>query len=132
MHQGAALRFLTALLAGLSLSISGCGGGGGGDGGGGGGGGGPSGDAFSLSSTSVTFNASQGGAAPAPQVVNVTVNSGAVFFSTTHTGSMFGQTFALTGDTTGQITITPGGTVTAGSFSGAITVNGCSNFFGPC
>src|SRR6185503_5184278 len=89
-------------------------------------------DAFSLSSSSVTFNATQGGVAPPPQVVNVTVNSGAVFFSTSSTGTAFFQSFALTGATTGQITITPGSTFAAGTFTGAITVNGCSNAFGPC
>src|SRR3954451_24893923 len=118
----------TALLA----ACGGGGGGGGGGSGGGSGGGNPAG-AFSVSSSSVTLNATQGGATPPPQVVELSTNSGvfvgtgAVAISTSQSGGRFFHSFAITGNTTGQITITPGVTFDAGSFVGTITVNGCSN-----
>ena len=62
----------------------------------------------------------------------VFVGTGAVAISTSQSGGRFFHSFAITGNTTGQITITPGVTFDAGSFVGTITVNGCSNAFGPC
>jgi hypothetical protein len=122
MYQGAALRFLTALLAGLSLLVSGCGGGGGGGAGGGGG----SNDAYTLSATSVAFTANQGGATPAAQTVDVTVLSGTVFIATSQIGIGFSHSFVLTGPNTGRVTITPDPPNGAGNFSGTITVRGCA------
>jgi len=107
------------LLAAAGL-LSACGGGGG-DGGGGGGG-----DAYSLSNNAVTFTATQGGATPAAQLVTVTVNSGTVFIAPSQSGSGFSHSFAITGPTTGQITITPNAPNSAGTFTGTITVRGCS------
>jgi hypothetical protein len=96
-------------------------------GGGGSGSGGPQGDAFSISTSVVNFSATQGGAAPAQQIVNVVVNSGTVFVATTQSGGNFGHSFSITGQTTGRITITPATPVTPGNSTGTITVRGCSN-----
>jgi hypothetical protein len=122
-----------ALLLAAAVLVSACGGGGGGDGGGGGGGGGLGGggggggqDAFSLSSTSATFSATQGGSAPAPQTVLVGVNFGTVFIGTTQSGGQFSHVFQITGPTTGHIVITPAPPTAAGTFTGTITVRGCS------
>jgi hypothetical protein len=92
-------------------------------GGGGGGGGGPS---FSISSSAVTFSATQGGAAPVAQVVTVNVGGGTVYIATTQSGSGFSHTFQITGTTTGAITITPDSPGIAGTFTGTISVRGCS------
>jgi len=118
-------RFVGALALALfgTVAMYGCGGGGGG------GGGSSTGRSFSLSSTSVSFSATQGGAAPAPQTVAVSVDSGTVFVLTSQTGNSFGHAFTVTGQTTGQITITPGVTFNAGTFTGTITVHGCSDAF---
>jgi hypothetical protein len=114
--------FGAAVLAAMA-ALHGCSGGGG-DGGGGGGNNGPS---YSLSSSSVSFSANQGGAAPPPQVVTVTVTSGTLFVKTSQTGNAFGHSFSSTSPTTGQITITPGVTFNAGTFSGTITVHACTD-----
>ena len=58
--------------------------------------------------------------------MDVTVNSGTVFIVTSQTGSGFTHSFVITGGTSGRITITPDAPNTAGSFSGTITVQGCS------
>jgi len=114
--------FGTAVLAAMA-ALHGCSGGGG-DGGGGGGNNGPS---YSLSSSSVSFSANRGGVAPPPQVVTVTVTSGTLFVKTSQTGNAFGHSFSSTSPTTGQITITPGVTFNAGTFSGTITVHACTD-----
>jgi hypothetical protein len=114
--------FGAAVLAAMA-ALHGCSGGGG-DGGGGGGNNGPS---YSLSSSSVSFSANRGGVAPPPQVVTVTVTSGTLFVKTSQTGNAFGHTFSSTSPTTGQITITPGVTFNAGTFSGATTVHACTD-----
>src|SRR3954469_18742455 len=90
--------------------------------GGGGGGGGSSGDnsAYTLSASAVTFNAMQGGAAPAPQVIQINVN-GTVFVGTSQAGGNFSHVFEITGTTTGQITITPDAPVNAGTSTGVIS-----------
>src|SRR5262245_19190903 len=116
--------FGAALLAAIT-TLNGCSGGGG-DGGGGGGSTGPS---YTLSSNSVAFSANQGGATPPAQVVTVTVTSGTLFVKTSQAGNTFSHTFSSTGPTTGQITITPGVTFNAGSFSGSITVHACTDAF---
>ena len=142
-------KLASILLLACSALLAACGGGGGGGGGGGstgaggggssaGGGGGSSSGAISLSATSVTFNAAQGGAVPADQVVNVSVNggvfvgTGVVAITTSQSGGRFNHRFDITGTSAGEITITPGVTADAGSFTGTITVNGCSNSVGPC
>ena len=117
--------FLGAAVLAALAALHGCGGGGGG----GGGDGGSSEPSYSLSSSSVSFSANQGGATPPPQIVTVTVTSGTLFFKTSQTGNTFGHTFSLTGPTTGQITITPGVTFNAGAFSGTITVHACTDAF---
>jgi Viral BACON domain len=109
----------------LVAALHGCSGGGGGDGGGGG----SNAPSYSLSSSSVAFSANQGGVAPPPQVVTVTVTSGTLFVKTSQTGNAFGHTFSLTSPTTGQITITPGVTFNAGTSSGTITVHACTDAF---
>lgn len=106
--------------------ISACGGGGGG----GGGSQGASNEPYSLSATNVSFSTLQGSATPAPKVVVVKINSGAVFVSTSQLGVGFGHQFQITGPTTGQITITPDAPLFgAGTFTGSIIVRGCSTVF---
>lgn len=117
-------RLAGLLVVAASVAVSSCGGGGGG-----GGSGGSTGRSFSLSSTSVSFSATQGAAAPAAQKVTVSVTSGTVFVLTSQSGNSFGHTFAITGPTTGEVTITPGVTLNAGTFNGTITVHGCSDAF---
>ena len=122
--------FFGAAVLTAMAALHGCSGGGG-DGGGGGGSVGPS---YSLSSSSVAFSASQDGATPPPQVVTVTVTGGTltggtVFIGTSQTGGNFSHTFELTGPTSGQITIIPGVPFNAGTFSGTITVQACSDAF---
>ena len=114
--------FLAAVLIATGALVAGCGGGGGG-----GSGGGSAGSAYSLSTSSVSFSATLGGPAPAPQAVTVTADSGSVFIATSQGGGNFSHTFTLTGPVTGQIMITPGGTGSAGTFVGQITVRGCSS-----
>jgi hypothetical protein len=105
----------------LHLLLSSCGGGGGGGAG--------DGDAsYAISMGNVTFSATEGGVAPAPQIVTVTVNSGAVFIATSQAAIGITHVFQITGPTTGQITITPDSPTTAGTFGGTITVTGCSTF----
>src|SRR5205085_7516703 len=97
---------------------------------------------FTLSSSSVTFNASQGPAelfayrgqraVPYPEVVNVATTSGNVFIKTLQTGTMFGHSFTADSSTTGHVTIEPAYPSEVGSFTGTITVNACSNATGPC
>ena len=115
--------------------LAACGGGGGG---GDGGGSAPPTSAFTLSSSSVSFNATQGGATPPPQIVEISSNggvfvgTGVIAISTSQSGTGFFHSFAITGNTTAEITITAASTFAAGSSVGTITVNGCSNVFGPC
>ena len=112
------------LLVAASVLLSSCGGGGGGDGGGGGG----TSDAFSLSASSITFTAPQGGAAPAAQSVTVSVLRGSVFVATSQSGAgQFSHNFQITTTTTGVINITPFAPTNAGTTTGTITVRGCSN-----
>jgi hypothetical protein len=93
---------------------------------GGGGGNGTQGDALSVSASVVNFSATQGGATPAQQIVNVVVNNANVFVETTQSGAAFSHSFSITGPTTGQITITASTPSTPGNSLGAITVRGCS------
>ena len=117
MSRRCTVAWVGLLLATGSL-LSACGGGGGGGGGGG--------DAYSISTNSLTFTAMQGGGAPPPQVVNVSVNSGTVYVLTTQSGNGFSYQFQITGATSGVITITPDFPGVAGTFTGAISVRGCS------
>jgi hypothetical protein len=113
------------LLVASSFLLASCGGGGGGDGGGGGGG---TPDAFSLSASTISFTAPQGGAAPAAQSVTITVLSGSVFVDTSQSGAgQFSHSFQITGTTTGVINITPFAPTNPGTTTGTITVRGCSN-----
>src|SRR5690348_14457277 len=114
---------LAASLAAVGL-LSACGGGGGGGGG--------SGTSYSVSPTSVTFSATAGEAAPAAKTVTVSVSGGSVFILTPlpmafTSAAFFTADFAITGPTTGVITITPSAPVSAGTLTGTITVRGCSN-----
>ena len=121
------------LFAGSAL-LAACGGGGGA----GSGSSAPPVSAFSLSSSSITFNAAQGGPTPSAQIIDLTANSGVfvgtgtIAITTSQNGDSFFHSFVITGTTTGQITVTPAGIPGAGSHVGTITVNGCSNVFGPC
>ncbi|HXU42776.1 MAG TPA: BACON domain-containing carbohydrate-binding protein [Burkholderiales bacterium] len=117
---------LALLLAAAILLLQSCGGGGGDSGGGG------NSDAYSVSPTSISFTATQGGATPAAKTSTLQVLKGTVFVGTSQTGSGFSHTFQITGPTTGVITITPDAPTTPGTFTGAITVFGCSNQVGPC
>jgi len=118
----------SALAAALfaAAALSSCGGGGGGRGGSGGGGGGDTGDAFAISTSSISFSATQGDPNPQSQVVTVSVLRGTVFILTSQSGTGFAQSFQLSGQTSGQVTITPNPPVTPGTFTGTITVTGCS------
>jgi hypothetical protein len=114
----------TCVRFGLLLAVGGllsaCGGGGGGDGGGGN-------DAtYSLSTSTVTFSAIQGAAAPASRIVTVNVTNGTVFIGTSQSANGFVHVFQLTGPNTGEIAITPDTPASAGTFGGTITVRGCS------
>ena len=112
------------LLVAASVLLSSCGGGGGGDGGGGGG----APDAFSLSASTISFTAPQGGAAPAARSVTINVMSGSVFVDTSQSGAgQFSHNFHITGTTTGVINITPFAPTNPGTTTGTITVRGCSN-----
>ena len=113
------------LLVASSVLLASCGGGGGGDGGGGGGG---TPDAFSLSASSISFTAPQGGSAPAAQSVTLTVLRGSVFVATSQSGAgQFSHNFQITTTTTGVINITPFAPTNPGTTTGTITVRGCSN-----
>jgi hypothetical protein len=105
-----------ALLFVVGVLLSSCGGGGGGG----------NSASYSISTNSVSFTATQGGSTPASQTVQLTVNSGTVYVATSQTGSEFSHNFIITGDTTGQIVITPFAPINAGTFTGTITVRGCS------
>jgi hypothetical protein len=117
------MRFLRGLLLLTTMALWACGGGGGGSSSS------SSGDAFSISTGAVAFSATQGGATPAAQTVNVTALGATVFFATSQSGTGFSHSFQLTGPTTGRITITPDPPNGAGTFTGTITVRGCSTQF---
>lgn len=108
------------------LALTGCDGGGGG---GGGGGASPSNnDAFSLSTSSVSFAGNQGENQP-PKTVGVTVNRGTVFIEVTADGGLVTATFNTTSPSTGVVTIfIPSASLTApGTHTGTVTVRGCTN-----
>jgi hypothetical protein len=81
---------------------------------------------YSVSSNSVSFSGVQGATPPAPQSVGLTVNSGLVYAVTAQSGECFTHSFAITGKTTGVITVYPSSCPTAGIHYGTITVTGCS------
>ena len=109
--RGLALAAVTALY--------GCGGGGGG----GGGSGTPAGgDAYAISTSSVSFSATQGASTPASQDVTVTALSGFVFVTTSQSGGGFSHSLINNGQT---IRISPNAPLTPGTFTGTITVTGC-------
>jgi hypothetical protein len=96
------MRFLFPLLVVVTTTLAGCGGGGGGANPGSGGGGSPTtgvapGGPVSLSSTSITFNGTQGAADPNHQYVWFDWPTGASFnyIVTSQTGTMFDQTYDL-------------------------------------
>jgi hypothetical protein len=124
MFGRSAVLLAKASLVAVALLVAGCGGGGGG-----GEGGGFSGDAYSLSASALTFNGTQGGGQPTPQVVNLSVNSGTVFVGTTQTGAGFSHAFNITGPTTGQITVTADSPSLPGTYTGTIVVRGCRDAF---
>ena len=116
------MHFVRNILLLAVVAMVGCGGGGGG---GGGSGSGPSGPTFSMSATSATFSATQGGTAPPPQAVTLTAINGTVYVATSQTGSGFNHSLQAPGTATGTITITPDFPTIAGTFTGTITVRGC-------
>lgn len=129
---GGLKRFCTRLLPMLFIataSLCSCGGGGSA--------GGPlgdlfslstSGDAFSLSANSISFSAVEGGATPESQPVAININRGTVFISSSQTGSQFAHAVNVIAPTQGVILISalPPSTVGIGTFTGSITVRGCS------
>src|SRR6185436_17947324 len=116
-----------ALVAAALPLFSSCGGGGGGESGGGG-----NGDAYTVSPTSISFTATQGGVTPPAQTVTVTVLRGTVVIATSQSGANFGHTVAFPNTTTAVITVTPfpPTAIPAGTYTGTITVRGCSGV--PC
>ena len=110
------------MFAGLVLLLAACVGGGGGSSG--------SGPSLSVSTASVTFTALRNGPAPASQQVDVSIQGGSVFVETTQNGSTFTHSFAITGQTTGIITVTPTSpTMAPGTYTGTITIRGCRDTF---
>ncbi|HZQ36026.1 MAG TPA: IPT/TIG domain-containing protein, partial [Dehalococcoidia bacterium] len=101
-------------------------GGGGGGGGSSSGSGSSSGDAMAISTSAISFSATQGDPNPPSQVVTVSVLRGSVFILTSQSGVGFAHSFQLSSQTTGQVTITPNPPVSPGTFTGTITVTGCS------
>src|SRR5205807_4925032 len=86
-------------------------------------------DAFRLTSTSVRFDATQGGAAPSPQFSYIAIDfvsntTPTPYFTTSQTGAMFRHTFS---EARREITITPASPTESGSFTGTVTVSACSN-----
>ena len=82
---------------------------------------------FSLSATSITFNATKNGDTPPPQQIIVTVNNGTVFLDVDAGGSGFGASLQLTGPASGVITVTP--PAPFGDQFGNIIVKGCRDQF---
>src|SRR5437660_8015042 len=116
---------LCSVLLVTTAALWACGGGGGG----GGSSGGASGEAYSISASSISFSATQGGTTPAAQTVTVTANNSTVFIATSQSGTGFSHSFQVTGPTSGRITITPDPPNGSGTFTGTITVSGCSTQF---
>src|SRR5689334_15149765 len=96
------MRFLLPLLA-IAAALAGC------SGEGTGGTNSPQDDAFRLTSTSVRFDATQGGSAPASQFSYIAIDfvsntTPTPYFTTSQTGTMFSHTFS---DAKREITIAP-------------------------
>jgi IPT/TIG domain-containing protein/BACON domain-containing protein len=110
------------LCAGLGLLLASCGGAGES---------GSSGPSLSVSTTSVTFTATQNGPTPPTQNVGVSVAGGTVFVAITSiTGTGFSASFSITGQTTGNVAVTPSAPNFApGTYTGSITVRGCPDQF---
>jgi hypothetical protein len=110
----------------LSTVVSCSGGGGGGDGGGG-----NSGPGFSVSPSSLSFSASSTSSpTPNSQSITVTVTSGTVYLGAYYSGAAISSaTFAITGPTTGTITVYPTSpsSLGAGTYTGTIRVVGCND-----
>ena len=97
--------------------------------GGSGNGGGGSGLSLSVSTTSITFTAIQNGVQPTPQQVNVSISGGSVFVGISSVTGPLSAMFAITGNTTGTITIAASPPVMApGTYTGTVTVRGCPDF----
>jgi len=112
------------LCVAFTMLLAACGGGGSGSDSGG-----PS---LSISTTSVTFTAAQNGPTPATQTVGISIAGGQVFIDHTQNGSTFTHAFRITGQTTGAIDVIPfAPTMAPGTYTGTITVSGCSNQSGP-
>src|SRR5260221_2934081 len=93
-------------------------------------------DAFTLSSSSVTFTGTQGGADPAHQYVWIYRQSPASFDYVTisQRGTMFDQTYDFNtwySPPVEVIDIRPGAPVEAGVFRGSIILNACYSAGGP-
>ena len=103
------------LCVAFAMLLAACSGGGGSDGGG------PL--TLSASTTSLTFTAVQNGPTPAAQQVVLSISGGTVYTGVESvTGSTFSVSFAITGQTTGTITVTPfAPTMTPGTYTGTIT-----------
>jgi len=98
-------------------------------GGGGGSGSGGSNAALSVSTTSITFTAIQNGATPSTQNVAVTISGGTVYVAINSvTGTGFSPSFSITGQTSGNIVITPfPPSLAPGTYTGTVTVRGCAD-----
>jgi hypothetical protein len=107
------------------LMLAACGGGGGGKGGGG------SAPGFSVSPGSLMFNAtSTTSPTPAPQTITVTVTGGTVYLAVGFTGQAIANaTFAITGPTTGVVTVYPASPASLGigSYAGTVRIIGCND-----
>jgi hypothetical protein len=84
-------------------------------------------NSFSLSSTSVTFNGTQGGSVPGSQYIQVDWWTSSFQLGTSQTGPMFAHnwTYSFTSSPKAQIEIRPAYPSDVGTFTGTITVKGC-------
>src|SRR3954471_19851008 len=86
----------------------------------------------STQAASVTFTAVQGSSQPSQRWVHIDWTSD-VYPTTSQTGPMFNHSLINNSGSTGDVAITPTWPADAGTFIGAITINGCSRgSLGPC
>jgi hypothetical protein len=88
-------------------------------------------DGRQTQTASVTFTAVQGSSQPGPQVAHIDWTSD-VYVTTSQTGPMFTSRLNNNGSS-GELIITPAAPGDSGTFTGTITINGCSRAsLGPC
>jgi hypothetical protein len=84
---------------------------------------------MNVSPTSFTFTATQGGSTPAAQEASVSISGGTVFvgLGSNSVGGFVNASFAITGQTSGKVTLTPlsPAFVTPGTHTGTVVVRGC-------